>query len=132
MAKQLVHNYLKKYGVLSSSSLKKRMVQEHGFTRVNASQIISRSLRAPKDKSGIDVLQNILPKRTGLLFLSKERNTVKFWKGVVSEMQKSKGAYSYALNSIIARSGIVPIKHFHISCGSPSGKLKNIPQVTLS
>lgn len=127
MSKQLVHNYLKKYGVLSSSSLKKLLVQEHGFTLGNASQIISRSLRVPKDKSGIDVLQNILPKRTGLLFLSKEKNTVKFWKGVVSEMQKSKGAYSYALNSIIARSGIVPINHFHISCGSPTGKLKKHP-----
>ena len=127
MTKQIVQDYLKKYGVLSSSSLKKLMIQEHGLTSVNAAQIISRALRVTKEKSGIDVMKNILPKRTGLLFISKEKNTEKFWKGVVREMQKSKGAYSYALNSIIARSGIVPIKHFHISCGSPPGKLKKHP-----
>ena len=72
-----------------------------------------------------------LPKREQFLFIRKQLGTEPFWEALLNAHTARRSAYGIALQSLLARGGMVPLNHFEIISGSPARLRKHVGTRTL-
>ncbi|HKV34798.1 MAG TPA: hypothetical protein VJP89_10765 [Pyrinomonadaceae bacterium] len=121
----LVLQLLEKHGPLAAGDLQKHLSSKK-LSNVAARQRISRA------RGGVQRFRTIsLPKREQFLFITKQSETERFWKALLNAHTSRRSAYGVALQSILARGGIIPLKHFEIVSGSPFKLRKHLGSETL-
>src|SRR5689334_1022999 len=120
-----VMQLLEKHGPLAAGDLQTHLSHK-GLSRVAARQRISRA------RGNVQRFKMMpLPKREHFLFITKQFNTERFWRALLNAHTSRKSAYGVALQSILARGGIIPLKHFQIISGSPLRLRKHVGSETL-
>ena len=120
MSQPTIESVLIKLGPSPSSQVKKQLVSS-GLSEEAARQRISRS------KGKVRRLTYIgLPKREAFLYLDKQYRTYEFWNSLVNSHTKANSAYGIAIQSLMARGGVLPKKFFKIMSGSPQKLKKHI------
>lgn len=120
-----VGQLLEKHGPLPAGELQKHLSKK-GMSNVAARQRISRT------RGNVQRFRTLpLPRREQFLFLTKQSETDRFWRALLHAHTARKSAYGVALQSIVARGGIIPLKHFEIVSGSPLRLRKHVGSETL-
>lgn len=115
-----IESLLKTMGPSPSSKIKERLISS-GLTEEAARQRISRSRDKVRRLTSIK-----LPKREGFLYLDDQYASYEFWNSLVESHTQSNSAYGIALQSLMARGGVIPKKFFKIISGSPHRLKKHI------
>ncbi|MCZ4339861.1 hypothetical protein [Shewanella colwelliana] len=115
-----VENYLRKNGPSLSSDITESLVNNHGVLAATARKRVSRG--------GSEVLKLDLsfPRNAKFLFLREQSGSNEYWSNLVDALLKSNSAYGYAILSLQARNGVMPLSHFEIVCGSPIKQKKHL------
>ena len=120
MSQPTIENLLIKLGPSPSSQVRKGLVSS-GVSEEAARQRISRS------KGKVRRLTSIgLPKREAFLYLDNQYGTVEFWNSLVDSHTQANSAYGMAIQSLMAKGGVLPKKFFNIMSGSPRKLKKHI------
>lgn len=120
MSQLTIEHVLNELGPSPSSKIKEVLVSS-GISEEAARQRISRSGGRVKKLTTIK-----LPKRESFLYLSEQYGTDKFWNALANSHTQSNSAYGIALQSLMARGGVIPKKFFKIISGSPQRLTKHI------
>jgi len=115
-----VEELLNLHGPLPSSEVKKYLLNA-GISEEAARQRISRTRGEVRRLSTIQ-----LPKKESFLFLDKQYGSHEFWVALINAHSKMNSSYGVAIQSILARGGVVQLKHFEIVCGSPQKLSKHL------
>lgn len=115
-----IEHLLELNGPSSSSKIKDILIAA-GLSDVAARQRISRS------KGNVRRLTTIsLPKRENFLYLDSQYGSYDFWHSLVQSHTKTRSAYGVAMQSIMARGGVIPKYFFSIISGSPTRLKKHL------
>jgi hypothetical protein len=95
-----------------------QLTEAHGVNNDYARKIIQRSNHTVLRLRGIS-----LPRNERFLYLSNQERSNEFWLSLLKAFNSTQSVYGFAVNSLIARSGIAPLSQFGVFSGSP-GRLK--------
>jgi hypothetical protein len=116
---------LAKYGPLPAGDIQRHLL-DYGLSRVAARQRISRANGVVERYKGMP-----LPKREQFLLLTEQFRKHAFWEALLKAHTERRSAYGVALQSLIARDGVIPLKQFDIVSGSPIRLRKHVGSRTL-
>jgi len=110
-----VDRLLQKYGPNLSSFIARHLSEDNGISKDYARKIIQRS------RTNVLALKDVrFPRNEQFLYLKEHYQSESFWRALLEAFDLTGSVYGLAVNSIIAREGIVPQAHFGIISGSPS------------
>jgi hypothetical protein len=115
-----VKSILKIIGPSPSSVVKGQLVS-NGLSEEAARQRISRSIGTVRRLTSIG-----LPKRERFLYLDEQYGSYEFWNSLVESHSQAKTAYGIAIQSLMARGGVIPQEFFKIISASPHKLKKHI------
>lgn len=108
-------------GPMRSSLLVKELTRKEGISDAAAKQRISRT-RPPIRKFPI----RLLPKNEAFLYLQEDRNSERFWEGLVRDLGETHSIYGLALYGLMARGRLVRKTSFNVISGSPEAQKKQV------
>jgi hypothetical protein len=110
-----VERLLRKYGPKLSSFIARHLSEGTGVSNDYARKIIQRA------GPNVLALREIrFPRNEQFLYLEEHYQSESFWRSLLEAFDASGSVYGLAVNSLIARQGIVPLAQFGIMSGSPS------------
>ena len=107
---------------MRASRLSGSLVDKYGLLPDAARQRVSRA-SPPIRKFPI----RLLPKKEAFLYLEDERNSERFWEGLVRDLRESRSIHGLALDGLIARGGLAQRASFNVVAGSPEAQQKQVP-----
>jgi hypothetical protein len=110
---------------LAAGDLQKTLVGK-GLSKVAARQRISRANGTIRRFKGLP-----LPKREQFLFIRQQLGTGPFWEALLKAHTARRSAYGIALQSLLARGGMIPLNQFDIISGSPARLRKHVGTSTV-
>lgn len=123
MSKSRIIDLLQEYGPMTSNKLAQLLVSEYEISIDAARKQISRGF------DGFFKLDFLpLPKNTKFVYLREQYRSPEYWDNLYSALMAENNVYGYAIASIKSRSGLIPLEHFFIACGSPIKQKKHISQ----
>ncbi len=125
MPQSTIENVLLSLGPSPSSKIKKQLIT-NGLNDAAARQRISRSRGKVRRLTSIG-----LPKRETFLYLDDQYASNEFWNSLVDAHTQSNSAYGIAIQSLMARGGIIPKEFFKIISGSPEKLKKHVSTETI-
>lgn len=111
---------LQSHGPCLSTDLAEMLVSEHGLTPAAARQRISRHQEIKR----LAFLP--FPRNARFVYLQKDYGSPWFWEGLSEALIANTISHGGALAALIARDGIMPLKHFEIACGAPRAQKKHL------
>ena len=69
----------------------------------------------------------LLPKNEAFLYHETDRNSQRFWDGLLRDLRGSDSIYGLAVDGLIARGGLARLRSFNVVAGSPVGQKKQVP-----
>lgn len=117
-----ISKLLQKQGPCLSSTLADLLIKERGISPENARKLISRAVKSGE----INSIKNMFPKREHFVYLKEDYGRDKFWTVFTEQLIATGSAYGLALTAMLARGGIVPVKHFGAASGSPLAMKKKL------
>jgi hypothetical protein len=115
-----IEQLLTRLGPSPSSKIKDSLVSG-GLSEVAARQRISRSRGKIRRFTTIG-----LPKREQFLYLDDQYGSHQFWNSLLDSHTQTNSAYGIAMQSLMARGGIIQKEFFNIISGSPKKLKKHI------
>jgi len=115
----LIHKYLKQHGPSRSSSIADWLMSSERLTADAARKRLSR-VKEPVLKFPV----KLLPKGENFLYLRDQRNEERFWVNFHEAMRSSGSIFGIAIDSLLARHGVVREEDFPIICGAPATAMK--------
>lgn len=126
MTQNTLHFILKTHGPMLTSHLSILLQNLCNMTADSARKQIS---RRPQHIHTLAFLT--FAKGARFIYLSDDYGTIKFWNALEKALDEGSKGYSLALKAVRCRDGIIPLAHFHISCGSPKRLSKHIGSETI-
>lgn len=117
-----LNDLLKQNGPSLSSTLCDLLCEKTSLTRVTARKQISRATAA----GTIKALNGLFPRRETFLYLPSQFGADYYWDALTNALQSVQSGYGYAIGALLARGGIIPVKHFAAACGSPDYMSKRL------
>lgn len=109
----ILEEALNSLGPCLTSELAQELVGR-GLSAEAARQRISR--RGPQ----IAILSNIVfPHKARFIYFKADFESEKYWQALESRLTENSPTYGSAIQSLLLRSGMMPLEHFLIACGSP-------------
>lgn len=109
----ILEEALSTLGPCLTSELAQELVKQ-GISAEAARQRISRR------NSQIATLSNIVfPHKARFIYFKADFESEKYWKALTKRLAEKSPTYGLAMKSLMQRNGMMPLKHFYISCGSP-------------
>ncbi len=105
---------LNKTGPARSSKIVKILQAMSGMSAENARQKVSRAGGTIKKFP-----YGLLPNREGFVYLIEQRTSEGFWLKYLKAMRETNSVYGFAIDSLIARGGIIKISEFAVFSGAP-------------
>lgn len=115
----LIHKYLKQHGPSRSSSVSDWLMHSEGLTAEAARKRLSR-VKDPILKFPVQ----LLPKGECFIYLRDQRNEEGFWVNFHKAMRSSGSIFGIAIDSLMARHGVVREEDFPTICGAPATAMK--------
>lgn len=92
-----------------------------------AQELVNRGLSAEASRqrisrrnSQVATLANIVfPHKARFIYLKADFETEEYWQALTKRLAEKSPTYGAAIQSLMQRNGMMPLKHFYISCGSP-------------
>lgn len=84
-----------------------------GLSPMAARQRVSRSKEIKK------LAHLTFPRGARFVYLRKDYASPIFWENLVSRLLEHSASYGGGLSALMARGGVMPVKHFLIACGAP-------------
>jgi hypothetical protein len=109
-----IERLLKQHGPNLSSAIARHLVAAAGVTNVNARKLVQRSGPRVVRLKGIR-----FPRNERFLYLQEQYQSEPFWRSLLQAFNTSGSVFGLAVNSLIARDGMVPASQFGITSGSP-------------
>lgn len=110
----VIPKLLKTLGPTRSSVLSEHLRAEHRMSAAAARKRLSR-IKPPIYRLPV----SLLPRGESFIYLKDDRNTERFWLSLHESMRASGSIFGIALDSVIARRGVVPIDDFSVVSGAP-------------
>lgn len=107
---------------MRSSRIAAEISKNFGITNDTAKKRISR-VKPPVYKFPIQ----LLPKGETFLYLEKDRNSDRFWEGMIRDLREAGSIYGIAIDGLLSRGGVVQISSFGVISGSPEVQKNQIP-----
>ncbi len=107
---------------MRSSRLAGELVKAYGLSPDAAKKRVSR-VPPPIHKFPI----RLLPKNEAFLYHEDDRNSDRFWRGLVRDLRESGSIYGLALDGLMARGGLAQRPSFNVICGAPEAQKKQVP-----
>ncbi|MDM2942686.1 hypothetical protein OGY01_09570 [Citrobacter sp. Cm038] len=117
-----LNDLLKQNGPSLSSTLCDLLCEKTSLNRVTARKQISRATAA----GTIKALNGLFPRRETFLYLPSQFGADYYWDALTNALQSVQSGYGYAIGALLARGGIIPVKHFAAACGSPDYMSKRL------
>lgn len=111
---------LRTLGPCLSTELVAVLVKE-GVAPATARQRVSRSTDIKK------LAHLVFPRGVRFVYLQSDYASPLFWRALVQRLLRHSSSYGGGLGALIARGGIMPVKHFLIACGAPIAQKGHIP-----
>jgi hypothetical protein len=109
----ILEDALSALGPCLTSELAQELVNQ-GLSAEAARQRISRR------NSQVATLSNIIfPHKARFVYLKTNFESEEYWQALTERLVKKSPTYGSAIQSLVQRNGMMPLKHFYISCGSP-------------
>lgn len=121
MERDRASSVLANSGPCSSPELAGLLVAQLNVSSVLARKLISRSKTIKK------LAHLPLPKRARFVYLQKHYGSPLFWERLIECLLEHSASYGSGLAALVGRSGMMPVRHFLIACGSPVAQKKRIP-----
>lgn len=109
-----ITSILKEIGPCRSSKIADALQKSEGISAMNARQRVSRA-GGPILKFPIP----LLPNRETFIYLADQRSNESFWINFLDALRETNSVYGAAIDSLIARNGIVHIDDFAVISGAP-------------
>ena len=119
MADSLSH-LLRTLGPCLSTEIVAALVKE-GVAPATARQRVSRSTEIKK------LAHLVFPRGARFVYLKNDYASPVFWRALVSRLLEHSASYGGGLGALMARGGVMPVKHFLIACGAPIAQKGHIP-----
>ncbi len=119
MADSLI-SLLRNLGPCLSTELVAVLV-EAGVAPATARQRVSRSQEIKK------LAYLVFPRGARFVYLQSDYASPEFWQALVKRLLLHSTSYGGGLVALMARGGVMPVKHFLIACGSPIAQKGHIP-----
>ena len=113
---------LAKHGPMRSSRLAGALADTCGLSHDAAKKRVSR-VSPPIRKFPI----RLLPKNEAFLYHEDDRNSERFWDGLVRDLRESGSIYGLAIDGLMARGGLAQRASFNVVSGSPEAQKKQVP-----
>ena len=69
----------------------------------------------------------LLPKNEAFLYHEDDRNSKRYWDGLVRDLRESGSIYGLALDGLVARGGLAQRPSFNVVAGAPEAQKKQVP-----
>lgn len=112
-------------GPCLSSELADALVKDHRLTPATARKRISRH----------DKLKRLaylpFPRNARFVYLQRDYGSPWFWEALSQALLDHTLAHGGALAALMARDGLMPLRHFEIACGAPTAQKKHLSPATI-
>lgn len=115
-----VSSLLRNLGPCLSTELVAALVKD-GVAPATARQRVSRSTEIKK------LAHLVFPRGARFVYLKSDYASPDFWHALVQRLLEHSTSYGGALGALMARGGVMPVKHFLIACGAPIAQKGHIP-----
>lgn len=122
VTRNLIEKTLERDGPMRSSRLVDRLVESSGLTHAAARKQISRVL-PPIYRYPLP----LFPKKESFLYRETDRNSERFFDGLVRDLRESGSIYGVALDGLMARGGVAQLASFKVVSGAPEAQEKQVP-----
>ena len=103
-----------------STELVAALVKE-GVAPATARQRVSRSTEIKK------LAHLVFPRGARFVYLQSDYASPEFWHELVKRLLQHSASYGGGLAALMARGGVMPVRHFLIACGAPIAQKGHIP-----
>jgi hypothetical protein len=121
-----VLDYLSAHGPSLTSDVAQFLVDNHGLKPDAARQRVSRTRTAVKRLAYIT-----FPRKARFIYLQQQYGSPQYWEKLVEALIRTRSAYGLAIESILQRGGLIPVKHFAIACGAPMMQARHLSPDTI-
>lgn len=94
---------------------------KNGVAPAAARQRVSRSVEIKK------LAHLVFPRGARFVYLKNDYASPVFWNALVNRLLEHSTSYGGGLGALMARGGVMPVKHFLIACGAPIAQKGHIP-----
>ena len=109
----VVASTLKRLGPCLSTELVAALVRDFGLVPATARQRVSRSTNIKK------LAHLVFPRGARFVYLQSEYASPHFWTALIKRLLEQSVSYGGGLAALMARGGLMPLRHFLIACGAP-------------
>ena len=92
-------------------------------------RISPQNARQKISRSGNGVMKfpiPLLPNRESFIYLERQRTTEEFWPNFLDALRESNSIFGFAIDSLLAKGGIINIKEFAVFSGAPVALKKQV------
>lgn len=126
----IVETYLAQNGPCLTSHVSDYLVKVHHVAPAAARKRVSRATDAKnttiKKLGGIS-----FPRKARFIYLPKDFGSPFYWRALEAALLSTKSVLGLAIVALRDRSGIMPVEHFRIACGSPLKQAKHLSPETV-
>lgn len=120
-----IDEILETRGPCLSSELADTLVQDYKLNAATARKRISRHQRLRK----LSFLP--FPRNARFVYLQKDFGSPWFWESLSKALIANTLSHGGALAALMARNGLMPLRHFEIACGAPFAQKKHLSPATI-
>lgn len=124
--KDIVEDYLDRYGPCLSSKVSEYLVNKHKLTPSAARKRVSRATGRVRRLAYIT-----FPRRARFIYLQQQFGSPHYWERLIETLIQTKSAYGLAIAAIHQRGGLIPLDHFAIACGAPLRQARHLSPHTI-
>jgi hypothetical protein len=121
----VIDDILQTRGPCLSSELAEALVAERGLTAATARKRISRHPNLKR------LAYLPFPRNARFVYLQKDYGSPWFWKALSEALMANTLSHGGALAALLARGGLMPLRHFSIACGAPRAQKKHLSPATI-
>lgn len=110
---------------MRAARLANALVDSQGLSHDAAKKRVSRVSRGSSSIRKFPI--RLLPKNEAFLYHEDERNSPRFWEGLVRDLRESKSIYGLAFDGLKGRGGLAQLASFKVVSGSPEAQKKQVP-----
>ncbi|KQV41652.1 hypothetical protein ASC96_17835 [Rhizobium sp. Root1204] len=102
------------------------LIDAHGLKPDAARQRVSRTRAAVKRLAYIT-----FPRKARFIYLQQHYGSPQYWENLIEALIRTRPAYGLAIESILLRGGLIPVKHFPIARGAPIMQARHLSPDTI-
>ena len=121
-----IETLLRRRGPMRASLVAKRLRADLKVSAEAARKRISR-VKSPIRRFPVQ----LFPKGESFLYLQDQRTTERFWTSLHTALRAANSVHGYAIDSLLARGGVIPVADFSVISGAPRAMKKQVSSARL-